>query len=194
MIYVNTGDEKLDVMIKAISSRYNVSEQADIAVCAVGTTVPTYITRLIIVYSDSAYITGDLHKKYLLTFGERYVPLRLPLLIRELEEAFCTLLHSESHGNECRPTSYYNSETRTVAKNGKSVVLSAKEAELYLLLRENSGKTVSREELRNKLWENTDGTNAPDVYVSYLRRKLSKVLGDGALVNVRGAGYMLKEE
>ncbi|MBR5448311.1 MAG: helix-turn-helix domain-containing protein, partial [Clostridia bacterium] len=45
----------------------------------------------------------------------------------------------------------------------------------------------------SRLWQSTDGTNAPDVYISYLRRKLTPILGEGFIINVRGAGYMIRE-
>ena len=65
-------------------------------------------------------------------------------------------------------------------------------AELFEYFLNNKGRHISREELRANLWNETENTNAPDVYVSYLRQKLKPIMGDGVLVNVRGKGYLLK--
>ena len=73
-----------------------------------------------------------------------------------------------------------------------SVTLTPKESELFAYLLKRNGQAVSREELRRALWSDTAETNAPDVYVSYLRRKLRRLFGDGVLVNERGVGYILK--
>ncbi len=93
---------------------------------------------------------------------------------------------------------YLPSEAQIIVKDGcviyqgKTVRLTEQELLLFEYLRERSGKTVSRHELRNALWSDAeDGTNVTDVYISYLRRKLKPVLGEGVLLTVRGQGYIL---
>ena len=86
----------------------------------------------------------------------------------------------------------FDESSGTLSKGSVSVTLTPKESELFAYLLKRQGKAVSREELRRTLWSDTDSTNAPDVYVSYLRRKLRQVFGDGILVNERNVGYILK--
>jgi DNA-binding response OmpR family regulator len=75
--------------------------------------------------------------------------------------------------------------------DGSEVSLSDREAAILELLCEKRGNVVSREELLEKVWGDTDNIsrNVVDVYVKYLRDKL----GEGAkfLKTVRGVGYVL---
>jgi len=194
MLHVKTGDEKLDAMIKAIASRHIDSSSPDIAVCAENEEVPACTARLIVIYSSDSFTSGNLHESYVAAFGENYVSLSRPVSVSELDGVFRRFSRREACASIAYDRSVYDKERRTLTKDGKSVTLTEKESELYLILRESIGTAVSREYLRERLWKDTDGTNAPDVYVSYLRRKLNTILGEGSLVNVRGAGYLLKEE
>lgn len=87
---------------------------------------------------------------------------------------------------------------RTVQRDGVGVELTGKEFALleYLMLRR--GGCCTRAELLREVWrmEAESGTNVLDVYVNYLRRKLSGAsAGEGAAVplieTVRGSGYRL---
>jgi len=75
--------------------------------------------------------------------------------------------------------------------DGSEVSLSDREAAILELLCEKRGNVVSREELLEKVWGDTDNIsrNVVDVYVKYLRDKL----GEGAkfLKTVRCVGYVL---
>ena len=86
----------------------------------------------------------------------------------------------------------YQPEAHTVSLNGKTVTLTKKEEELFLLLLSNLDGTVTRKEIENALWEKRDVGNAADVYVCHLKKKLEGLAGAGCLLNVRGKGYMLK--
>ncbi len=85
---------------------------------------------------------------------------------------------------------------RTVGVDGTPVDFTTKEFALleYLLLQR--GRSVSRRELLDTVWHMPAdaGTNVVDVYVNYLRRKLSAV-GFGDLIDtVRGEGYAIGPE
>lgn len=194
MIYVKTDEEKLNNAVKALASRYADDSSPNLAVCAESEPVPSDASRLIVIYSDDSFTSGTLHSKYLTEFGDNYVPLSRPVSVRMLDEALRRLLRIQSSAPSAAIPIVYDKKTRTITKNGKCITLTEKEAQLYTVLREAEGKPVSREELRRRLWPDTDGTNAPDVYVSYLRHKLNSVMGEGTLVSVRGLGYLLKEE
>ena len=84
-----------------------------------------------------------------------------------------------------------NDEAMTVSYKGITASLTKLEYKLFLMLK-NAGAPLSREDIRNALWQNTDKTNISDVYVCYLRKKLSALFGDGFLTSVRGKGYIMR--
>jgi len=80
-------------------------------------------------------------------------------------------------------------ETRTVARAGRDIELTAREAELLELLMRNPRTVVTREMALAQVWEEPVSENVVDRYVGYLRRKL----GDPPLIHtVRGVGFTLR--
>jgi DNA-binding response OmpR family regulator len=76
------------------------------------------------------------------------------------------------------------------------VALSPMEFAVLECLLRHAGKVVTREDLLAEVWapDATCASNRADVYMHYLRRKLSAVgLGD-AIRTMRGAGYVLDLE
>ncbi|WP_375408024.1 response regulator transcription factor [uncultured Methylobacterium sp.] len=73
--------------------------------------------------------------------------------------------------------------------------LTPREAEVLALLMDNANQPVSRGDIFDKLWAGQGGLslNVVDVYVGYLRTKLSDFvrLGGPVIVTVRGRGFML---
>jgi DNA-binding response OmpR family regulator len=86
-----------------------------------------------------------------------------------------------------------NRVEHTVICDGHPVALTAKEFALleYLLL--NRGRAVTRATLLDQVWKMHSGanTNIVDVYVNYLRRKLSSVADTPFIQTVRGGGYAI---
>lgn len=82
-------------------------------------------------------------------------------------------------------------EEHTISYMKKSISLSELEFKLFSLLYQRQGEIVSRQEINAHLWENAQASNVCDVYVCYLRKKLSELLGHGCISSVRGKGYML---
>ena len=78
---------------------------------------------------------------------------------------------------------------RSVTLAGEPVTLSAREFDLLQALMLNAGRVLSREQLEQHLysWGQEVESNAVEVYVHHLRRKLRPEL----IVTVRGVGYML---
>ena len=76
---------------------------------------------------------------------------------------------------------------REVRLRGEPVALSAKEFALLETLMQRPGAVLSRERLEDALygWDREVGSNAVEVHLHHLRRKL----GTGVIRNVRGAGY-----
>lgn len=80
---------------------------------------------------------------------------------------------------------------RSVIYEGMMLDFTSKEFTLleYLLLQK--GRSVSRKELLENVWQMSPdaGTNVVDVYVNYLRRKLGAVGATGIVETMRGEGY-----
>ena len=79
--------------------------------------------------------------------------------------------------------------TREVRRNGEPVALSAREFALLEALLARPGAILSRAQLEEKLygWSESVESNAVEVYIHALRRKL----GTGFIRNVRGVGWMV---
>ncbi|PIV32858.1 MAG: DNA-binding response regulator [Lysobacterales bacterium CG02_land_8_20_14_3_00_62_12] len=77
-----------------------------------------------------------------------------------------------------------------VVWRGHQIELPRREFHLLWVLVENAGRIVSRETLQQKLygWDEDIESNAIDVHIHHLRRKLSPEL----IRNVRGVGYVLE--
>ncbi len=83
--------------------------------------------------------------------------------------------------------------TRKVSRNGHSAQLSTTEFELLVYLLHHRGHVLSREQILSSVWgyEHDPATNVVDVYVGYLRRKLSRPDDPAPIFTVRGVGYRL---
>jgi DNA-binding response OmpR family regulator len=79
--------------------------------------------------------------------------------------------------------------TRSVVQGDQPVDLTARELAVLLALARRPGATVSREQLVEALygWEESIESNAIDVHIHHLRRKL----GAGAIETQRGLGWRL---
>ena len=80
--------------------------------------------------------------------------------------------------------------SHTVTLKGKAVELSPREFAVLRELLENAGQVLSRARLEQSLygWEQEVESNAVEVHVHYLRRKL----GSGLIKTLRGIGYMVE--
>ena len=85
--------------------------------------------------------------------------------------------------------------SHTVTRGGKEIALSAKEFSLLEYLLRNKGHVLSRTMIENNLWnfDYSGGTNAVDVYIRYLRKKVDDGFEPKLIHIVRGCGYVLKE-
>jgi DNA-binding response OmpR family regulator len=85
---------------------------------------------------------------------------------------------------------------RIIEKSGQQVELTEREAELMALLMQNANRPLSRNEIFVALWEGQGGAsiNVVDVYVGYLRRKLTAFgFGGRAVIRtVRGLGFVFR--
>ena len=190
--YINSGVSIIDDMIRSVTDRYSEIPYS-VCICSEDKEPSPGHTHIIIIYENDSYPSSEKHLALSEEYGDSYACMKLPLSMPELVSVLSRMIAA---GEKCASSApfRYNRSNATVYGNGKSVSLSPREAELFDLLLTSRGTPISREALRELLWQNTVATNVPDVYISYLRRKLTVVMGDGAIVNVRGKGYMLKNK
>lgn len=79
-----------------------------------------------------------------------------------------------------------------VRKAGQPVALSQREFDMLHALMLNAGRVLSRDQLEQHLysWRQEVDSNAVEVHIHHLRRKL----GSGLIQTVRGVGYVLVRE
>jgi DNA-binding response OmpR family regulator len=87
----------------------------------------------------------------------------------------------------------YDRTRRQAMVNGAAIVLQRRELALLEMLVERCGRVVLRDTLADTLYGLDDDvqSNALDVQVSRLRRRLQELNSGAAIVTVRGVGYML---
>jgi DNA-binding response OmpR family regulator len=85
--------------------------------------------------------------------------------------------------------------TREVRRGELQLRLSTIEFELLTYFVHNRGRVLSRAELLNTVWgyDHDPGTNVVDVYVGYLRRKLSQPGRRAPIATIRSVGYRLDD-
>jgi two-component system response regulator MprA len=84
---------------------------------------------------------------------------------------------------------------REVHRGDRMVELTKREFDLLALLIHHPRRVISRERLLTEAWGYRAAveTNAVDVYVGYLRRKLEEGGEERLIWTVRGAGFVLRE-
>ncbi len=88
-----------------------------------------------------------------------------------------------------------NADKMTVLKNGSEISVSKKEYEILMLLINNRGKVVSREEILEKVWGYNGylgDLHTVDVAIGRLRAKVETVPSEPSVIlSRRGAGYFV---
>jgi two-component system, OmpR family, response regulator len=86
--------------------------------------------------------------------------------------------------------------TRSVARDGSSIDLTAREFALLEYLMRHPGEVLTRTRLIEHVWDFAyeGDSNVVDVYVRYLRNKVDRPFGRDQIETVRGAGYRLRAE
>lgn len=172
------SDSKImeEMLTEVLSLRFSVTDgvAALTVVCTDGEPPPFRGPGIIISSRDG--ISGNII----------YLP--RPLDIERLMTAAVQLTEGAVRDTGCGYT--IDEAGSSVSLGSKSVRLTSKEMELFSILCARCGETVSREEICKVLWNGAD-SNVCDVYVSYLRKKLEPLVGRGAVIGIRGEGYML---
>jgi two-component system, OmpR family, copper resistance phosphate regulon response regulator CusR len=89
-----------------------------------------------------------------------------------------------------------NVDSMEVIRNGRLIILTAKEFQLLEYLMRNRNRVVSRADITERVWEMDFDvkTNIIDVYVNFLRKKIDKEYDQKLIHTVVGMGYMMKEK
>jgi two-component system copper resistance phosphate regulon response regulator CusR len=87
-------------------------------------------------------------------------------------------------------------DRKLARREGREILLSAKEFALLELLMSNRSRVLSRPEIAAKVWDiNFDtGTNVVDVYINMLRKKIDKDFKMKFIHTRIGLGYVFQEE
>ena len=117
-------------------------------------------------------------------FALKEVQARLNALIRRSGGQATPVIR---HGN----IEFY-SQMRKVYQDGREILLAPKELVLLELLLLNKNRILSKESIENKIysWEEEVSSNAVEVHVHHLRKKL----GRGIVKTVNKIGYILGDE
>lgn len=90
-----------------------------------------------------------------------------------------------------------NPATKTAKRNGKSIVLTAREYELLEYFMRNQKVVLTKTRLLEHVWDyNYEGlSNIVETSVKYLRKKLRTTPEDKELIHTRrGSGYIFTDE
>lgn len=146
-----------------------------------------YKTPIILLtsYSDNEYLFQAAN---LGIDGYIIKPLKLDNL---LEAFFKALRREEKHTLIVKLTddTHYDFSTKELLKNGSIIPLGAKEHQLLRLFIENSGKTLSKEDISYHLWPLEDVT---DSALKNLLNRLRQKIGTDMIATIKGNGWRLK--
>lgn len=81
--------------------------------------------------------------------------------------------------------------SREFRKEGKRIELSAREYSILEYLFRNEGRTLTREQIEEHIWnfDSSPGSNVVDVYIGYLRKKIDAPGIPSVIRTMRGLGY-----
>ncbi len=84
----------------------------------------------------------------------------------------------------------YNTKRKRLFKNGKEIKVNLKDLKLLELLLKNRGEVVTKEMIKDELWQNEEviSGGALRVYINNLK----KLFGKDAIENIRGLGYRFR--
>ncbi len=118
--------------------------------------------------------------------------LRRPVELKRLRDMAVALISVSLPDTRNENSLLADPDALTVSYGNRTETLTSLEFDLFSILYAKQGEAVSREEIKSKLWPDSDNTNICDVYICYLRKKLEKLMGKGIIVALRGKGYMMQ--
>lgn len=199
-LYIDTGDRLTDDLLRAAMSLWEnaLSHLAgDGTVIAAGDdTAEALYSRMpeaavvLVVYRKEGYLASPLHKQ--LSGAVPYAALPWPVSLPDWERAVLLLSAGEKRQTAAPVSLQLVPEENLVRLGQKSVRLTDREFRLFAMLYEHRGQAVAKSALTAAVWPDGVEGNACEVHMTHLRRKLTPLLGDGAVAGIRGKGYILK--
>lgn len=111
--------------------------------------------------------------------------------------ALCRRNNDTIH-SECMSISstIFNPLKCEVENEGLIAKLTLKESQLLELFLRNRNQVITRDQILDRIWgiDSEVEINSIEVYLSYLRKKLTSIKCDIHIETIRGIGYCLKEE
>ncbi len=85
-------------------------------------------------------------------------------------------------------------DNHTVTRKEQQISLSPLEFRILELLARNQGRAMSREAIEDYIWGRNESpdTNAVDVYINFLRKKIDKPFANPLIKTVRSIGYKIE--
>lgn len=113
-----------------------------------------------------------------------------PYNMNELSARVSALLRRSEINMTLRDGTLIDRRNRIIQTNEKSVFLSQKEFELFLLLHDNPKSVFSKEEIFEKIWNGSSDIGTVAVHIMRLRRKIKFAENQiGQIENSYGTGY-----
>lgn len=85
---------------------------------------------------------------------------------------------------------------KVARRQGKTIMLTAREYTLLDYLMRNQGRVLSRGTIAEQVWDISfdTGTNTIDVYINYLRNKIDRDMVPKLIHTVIGMGYVMRDK
>ena len=125
-------------------------------------------------------------------------PFRIKELLARIKSVLRRYTNDSNEGKIQIKNIKINTNEARVFKNGKEIVLTAMEYRLLLILINNRGKILSRNQLLEEIWDVSGdfvNDNTLTVYIKRLRDKIEDEPDNPQIVKtVRGMGYRIENE
>ena len=116
-------------------------------------------------------------------------PITLDTLLKALKDAQNELFQKNSNTLKITNNIIYNINKKILSQNGTNLHLTASEDKLLNIFIENKKRTLSIQEIKELLWD--DSYYTTDTAFKSLLNKLRKKIGTDTIKNISGIGYYL---
>ena len=197
-LHIRTGDRRTDDLLRAALPFWEARLSllaGDGLVLVMGDTLPVPDERIaeaavvLVAYRHETWLTDPLHRR--LSESVPYAALPWPVSLPAWEKAILQLGTAKA-APAGKADLLLVPEESLVRCGQKSVRLTDREFRLLTLLLENRGQAVPKAALIAAVWPDGVEGNACEVHMTHLRKKLTSLLGDGAIGSIRGKGYILR--
>lgn len=116
-----------------------------------------------------------------------------PFAIKDLVYLLKNSIKNTSNAQHTsRFTTVCDPDSNTVRVNDAVIQMTKQEYLLFELLYKNAGKTVSKDEIFDCVWNGAGNDNKLRVYIKYIREKTEPIYKKKIIFSVRDRGYSMK--